>query len=372
MAQMTTQASAAARELAFSGSRKHGAVSEALRGIPESEQVPLALAIVAHSIVLLEGDVSRFSNMMVMVQNELEFAGVPLLHSVASELAWWLRQRRYEATVEDVVRSLLLPSASASASKFEAIVRCQLLRFDFNFRLLEARARIESDKHGDSLLLALHGFGLLALGDNRGSDYLERALRSADAGPRVRHAALHARWLLAQDAGEAEELLGLSSRMLGQDGPNANTYYRRAAALRLLGRFDDAIHAVGDALAIAPSDNLVVQDYIRERETIRMVQQIDFQTKGLMQAERDLLSKDLESFRTEMRQTITRGMFDTIQIIGVFVAVIAIVATNGVLVTRLASGTVPVGRAATAGLFFTLMVAVLLGLLRALFRGRRS
>jgi hypothetical protein len=194
----------------------------------------------------------------------------------------------------------------------------QRLRFDFKFRELQQLTQgwLAS---GDALLTALAGFAALGRHDPFGRLLVDKALAAEDADEKSRHICLHALWF-SQDAADLELLLDLSAQMLTAGEGGANAHYRRAGALRTLGRYDEALAEIELAIERHGSgDNRVHQDYVRERELILAVQR----TAGVADATVARLA-DLEQRLDERlvkaEDLVNDGLLRTIEILGLFLA----------------------------------------------------
>ncbi|MFI0219877.1 tetratricopeptide repeat protein [Streptomyces lydicus] len=104
---------------------------------------------------------------------------------------------------------------------------------------------------------------------------MDEVLAEAGEHAKTLHVLLHGLWL-GQDLDQgAERLLALSARppFYARQGPIV--LFRRAGALRRLGRYDKALAAIDRALDLLPPGNIVVHaDLVRERSLITAVRDI--------------------------------------------------------------------------------------------------
>lgn len=151
----------------------------------------------------------------------------------------------------------------------------QRLRFDFRFAsMLEAFAKVPDLVERDSLLMALRGFA--EVGARKGGlETLEAALGMADANQNTRQVALHGLWL-SNEVPYAELSLRTCDLIDELGETDYNTGFRRAAALRKLGRYREAMEAIDEAIELlGTASNDIHQDFVRERELILVCDFLD-------------------------------------------------------------------------------------------------
>ena len=238
-------------------------------------------------------------------------ADLPVLRRVVTDLAWQARDQRVPvAPIPDDLTGHALRAARYYVG--------QRLRFDFKFRELRhvTQPWLAS---GDTLVTALAGFAALGLREPFGRVLVEKALAADDADEKTRHICLHALWF-SQDPEDLALLLDLSAQMFGRGEGGANAHYRRAGALRSLGRYEDALAEIELAIERHGSgDNRVHQDYVRERELILAVQR----TAGVADATVARLAgleSRLDERLAKAEDLVNDSLLRTIEILGLFLA----------------------------------------------------
>ncbi|MEU8077965.1 hypothetical protein AB0B31_21210 [Catellatospora citrea] len=261
-----------------------------------------------------------------------------------------------------------------------AYVHGQRLRFDFKFESLQSRSHHWlAEFGGDALILGLAAFGALGSRSGRGLDLYREAIASPDADSKTRHVCMHGLWFADHLPDQAELMLELSNQLMATGALDANVFFRRASALRKLGRFEQALDEVDRAIAmLGPGHNAVHQDYVRERELIVLTRQLHGYAQELTrevgataaeQAERRVreasaaLTEKVES----AQRVVTEGTLKVVEILGLFVTLAGFVVGSGAVVVK--AGTFG-ERAAAMGL---VLVGCLLffGLLRFVTNFRR-
>ncbi|MGY2701611.1 hypothetical protein [Nocardioides sp. HB32] len=233
------------------------------------------------------------------------------LRRVVTDLAWQARARgRAVPPVPDEL--------TGHAQRVARYYAGQRLRFDFRFRELQ-RVIEPWLGSGDALLTALAGFAALGRGEPMGRALVERSLAAADADDKSRHVCLHALWF-SRDREDLTLLLALSEEMLAAGAGGANAHYRRAGALRRLGRYDEAMVEIELAIERHGSgDTAVHQDYVRERELILAVAA----TAGVADATVARLAgleTRLDERLGKAEDLVNDSLLRTIEILGLFLA----------------------------------------------------
>lgn len=239
------------------------------------------------------------------------------------------------------------------------------LRYDFRFVDLDRTTRAwlsnSSNVEPDALVLDHRAFALLEQNTRDATKYLDAALDSPNASGKTRDACLHALWLSRGLPDQAERMLAVIKDMtLKGDVISSVTLYRQAFAFRLLQQWDDALDAIDEAFNHLENtaDYLSVhQDLTREREHIIAAQ--NFQAQ--VQATINTLDADAKIRSEEMNQAlnaqllksgkklgrdvvqaerrISQSLFNVIQILGIFISIVGLVAGGGLLTFR---GSLPV------------------------------
>ncbi|HET8684739.1 MAG TPA: hypothetical protein VFM54_23140 [Micromonosporaceae bacterium] len=193
----------------------------------------------------------------------------------------------------------------------------------------------------DPYARAYHVFALLAGDDPSGPDHMRRLLEVAGDDYRVNLSLVEGLRLSRGLPNQGERMLQLLARPALALSPSPDPLYRKAYALRKLGRYNDALRVADECLQKIPP--LQVQDRIRilqERELILAEQAIDEQAAAARQAAQDQLSaarRALEALvaaqMAEMRRTMSESLFRTVEILGVFTAIVAILGGSAISAT---------------------------------------
>ena len=286
------------------------------------------------------------------------------IRNLATDAAWHFRAGRTDrpgADVEAMVNSLLDDTGSSSPPLFWLYFFGQYYRFDFRHRrLLAFTDRFRQQTADDALLSALRFFAEAGLGLRTCDQIVEdcdRVLDRPDVDWRVRHVCLHSLDLCRarRAPGEsvppvaADRAVSLANEMLLYDDPGAaNVHYRMARARRRLGELHDALGHIDLALEQDISDNHVHGDYVREREHIhnelaerqRTVNEFD---ERLADAREELVSLiaearvDMENRLTqaneESRNQMRAALFSNIEVLSIFLVIVAFVFQAGALVS---------------------------------------
>ncbi|WP_457208903.1 hypothetical protein, partial [Nocardioides sp. P5_C9_2] len=207
----------------------------------------------------------------------------------------------------------------------------QSLRYDFRFDEL-ARLTREWIQAGvdDDLVRALRVLGESADADASLHVKVDRILQDPAANRQTRQVCMHALWF-SEDPEDAKACMALIDDLVELGEDDSNVYFRKAGCLRKLGHFAEAMKAVDRAVSLLPpGENLVHQDYVRERELIRA-------SRSLHEELRQALSKvaTLEEFlagevadsqeRLEARvrqaeDLVASNLLRSIEILGLFLA----------------------------------------------------
>ena len=84
-------------------------------------------------------------------------------------------------------------------------------------------------------------------------------------------------------------MLDLANAMIQAREADGTVYFRRAAAYRLLGEFPAALDDIDRALSmLAPGNNEIHQDYLRERQLIGLAIQVERRIQGAIAGDRKL------------------------------------------------------------------------------------
>jgi tetratricopeptide (TPR) repeat protein len=141
------------------------------------------------------------------------------------------------------------------------------LRYDFRCHTVESLLNQAplSVLNPDPYSWAMYAFARLGQSRSDGLAVMERVLTTTRNHPKTLHVLLHGVWLGGLLPGRAHTLLALVDRLpeRGLDDPIA--LFRKASALRALGRHPQALTAIGRALELLPPGELAVHaDLVRE------------------------------------------------------------------------------------------------------------
>jgi tetratricopeptide (TPR) repeat protein len=179
---------------------------------------------------------------------------------------------------------------------------------------------------------AYHVFALLAENHPDGQAEMNALLDVAEDDYRVTLSLVEGLRLSRGVPDQAEQMLRLLSGPAMTRSTSPDPLYRKAFALRKLGRYEEALRVVDECLQrISP---LQVRDRVRivqERDLILAEQTIREQAEAARRAADDQVraaAHELEQLVAgqiaEMRQTMTDGLVRVVEILGVFTAIIAV------------------------------------------------
>lgn len=155
----------------------------------------------------------------------------------------------------------------------------QRLRFDFNFSglslFLENHRNLPHEE--DALVQSFSAFAKLGARVPGAIDQLKHTLRLEDLDLRARHVCLAGLWSAHTIPEQAALLLELANEMIRLGEADSNVYFRRATAYRIMGKFSEALDDIDHAFTLlAPGNNEIHQDYLRERQLIGVASQLYF------------------------------------------------------------------------------------------------
>ncbi|GAA2373527.1 hypothetical protein Cme02nite_02300 [Catellatospora methionotrophica] len=270
---------------------------------------------------------------------------LPELRTAATDLAWLARDagQRFPGAAEEQA----LRGAPALDRLVLAYVHGQRLRFDFKFEALQSQShRWLAEFDGDALIVGLAAFGALGSRSGRGLELYRQAVDAPDVDAKTRHVCMHGLWFADHLPDQAELMLELSQQLTASSGLDANVFFRRAFALRKLGRFEQALDEIDRAIAmLGPGHNAVHQDYVRERELIVVTRQLHGYAQELTRAAGDTVAeqaerriKEASAALTEKVETAQRvvaeGTLKVVEILGLFVTLAGFVIGSGAVVVK--------------------------------------
>jgi tetratricopeptide (TPR) repeat protein len=269
------------------------------------------------------------------------------LRSLATDVAWLSR----EAGEEYPSRGGRSVRQAEPRDRLHALVVAyvlgQRLRFDFKFDALGSLAQEWlGEFEGDALVLSFAAFAALGLRAPHGLDLYRQATAAPDADRRSRHVCLAGMWLADHVEGQPEMLLELSNKMMAKGEIDENVFYRRASALRKLGKHDQALDEIDRAISmLGVGNNRVHQDYMRERESILVTMQMQRHADALAEkigAElREQADKRIEEASVVLRgrvetaqRFVSDSMLKIVEILGLFVTLAGFLIGSGAVVFR--------------------------------------
>ncbi|MFC9973472.1 hypothetical protein ACFVH6_21520 [Spirillospora sp. NPDC127200] len=282
----------------------------------------------------------------------------PQIRRAATDLAWVARlaeQRCPDDLEWGQARSI---AGSPRHRLVLAYVHGQRLRFDYRFRELRERCNDWlAEFHDDALVLSFAAFAALGCRASNGLDLYNRAVQAADGDDKSRQLALTAIWFADHIDGSAEMLLSLSEEMMARGEVNENVHYRRAAALRRLGRYDEALTEIDLAIDLFGVGNILVHEqYAQERRAIitarNMRQQADQDAERLdaeisarvderisqaaagLEARVNEASTELAQRVTVAQQMVSEGLLKMVEILGLFVSLLGFLIGSGAVAIK--------------------------------------
>jgi hypothetical protein len=177
-----------------------------------------------------------------------------------------------------------------------------------------------------------HVFALLAENHPSGLEEMSKLLLVAGDDYRVNLILVEGLRLSRGMTDQAERMLDLLARPALSRSRSPDPLYRKAYALRRLGRYDEALRVADECLQKIPP--LQVQDRVRilqERDLILAEQTIRQQSVAAREATRDRIQAATEELEwlvaeqlVELRRATSDGLFRVVEILGVFTAIIAV------------------------------------------------
>jgi tetratricopeptide (TPR) repeat protein len=283
---------------------------------------------------------------------------VPEIRRVATDLAWLARmaEQRYPGDLEwGAARGL---GGSRAQRLVLAYVHGQRLRFDYRFREILARCNEWlTDFHDDALILAFAAFGGLGSRAVNGLDLYNRSVQAPDADGKSRHVCLSAIWFADHLEEQPQTLLSLSDEMMARGEDDANIHYRRAAALRRLGKYDDALAEIDLAIDLFGVGAVIVHEqYAQERRTIintrdmrrqaaetaaqlgdeiaaRVDERIG-QASAALEERVDEASRHLGQRVSVAQELVSEGLLKMVEVLGLFVTLLGFLIGSGTVIIK--------------------------------------
>jgi hypothetical protein len=263
-------------------------------------------------------------------------------HTIANRFAWGTRGR--EAHIGTMV------GAHTAAAQFVVAMELERARFLFKYQRIRDIVDGLDDSWNDSpLVRSFRMFADINLAQNpdemeRGIRQLWRETANSELAAPIGDILMHAVWLCYRLTRQGEVLEQFTADALSGRTPGAVTHFRRAAALRRLGAWDDAIAELDTALAQLTTASEFTRTFseqiIREREFIVQARSVG-----------DDIARHESAIGSMERDSLARS----VQIVTLFTAVIAF-----------ASGSIGVAQSGTT-LRHQLVIAMALGTGLAMF-----
>lgn len=260
---------------------------------------------------------------------------------IVSDVCWRLRTVGRHISSEVAIQDLSRIPAGTHHSLVAYFMFCQSARFNFDFKLISrALAILPSSTKGlmPSYFRALACFVRFGQGNYAGTPEIA-ALANAENDPKVLHILGHALWFSPNQA-DAELLLTITEKLVGLDETDFVAWYRKATALRRLDRFDDALEALTAGIGSCPkAESSVGEDLIREHQMIVLQADIVGRVRQTRLEAADALELTVNRAQEEMRAAMERelheigsatsdALFKVVEILGLFTAIIAVIATG--------------------------------------------
>ncbi|GLY74379.1 hypothetical protein [Actinoallomurus iriomotensis] len=283
---------------------------------------------------------------------------VPEIRRAATDLAWMARvgEQRYPGDLEwGAARGV---TGSRTQRLVLAYVHGQRLRFDYRFREILARCNEWlTEFHDDALIRSFAAFGGLGSRALNGLDLYDRAVQAPDADRKSRQVALTAIWFADHLDEQPDMLLRLSDEMMARGDDDANIHYRRAAALRRLGRYDEALTEIDLAIDRFGVGNMLVHEqYAQERRTIihtrdmrrgaaeeaarlgdemaaRVDERID-QASAALEEKIDEASQRLAQRVSFAQELVSEGLLKMVEVLGLFVTLLGFLIGSGAVLVK--------------------------------------
>lgn len=283
---------------------------------------------------------------------------VPDIRRTATDLAWLARmakQRYPDETEWTAARDL---SGSRTRRLVLAYVHGQRFRFDYRFAQLQSHCNDWlAEFADDALILSLAAFAALGSRAPHGMDLFRRAVKAPGGDNKSRHACLMAIWFADHVDEQPQILLELSNDMIARGEDNEVVHYRRACALRNLGRYDEALIEIDRAIdLLGVGDVLVHEQFAQERRTIITTQDLRRQAEivtaelgaeisAKVEARVAEASAEMEAKITEAsdqlaqrvniaQELVSSGLLKMVEVLGLFVTLLGFLIGSGTVIIK--------------------------------------
>ncbi|MGY4968338.1 hypothetical protein ACWGCC_03785 [Streptomyces nigrescens] len=196
---------------------------------------------------------------------------------VVADVAWQARADGHSALLLLEPDELTCAATNPLTARTYRHAYLGTLRYDFRCRRIETLVH-DMPEHVvnglDCYSRALHAFALLGQSRPAGFALMQQVLNEAGDHPKTLHVLLHGVWLGHALPGREEHMLQLLARPPFAAGTDPIAQFRKAAALRGLGRYDQALASIDRALDLLPPGDVAVHaDLVRERALITAAQE---------------------------------------------------------------------------------------------------
>lgn len=282
---------------------------------------------------------------------------LPEVRKAATDLAWLARltEQRCPGDLE------WGPARGVAGSRMKrlvfAYVHGQRLRLDYRFRELQTRCNGWLAEFHDALVLSLAAFAGLGCRASNGLDLFDRAVQAPDADSKSRQVCLTAIWFADHLEEQPATLLRLSDDMMARGKVNENVHYRRAAAFRRLGEYDQALAEIDLAIDLFGVGNILVHEqYAQERRTIIATRDMRRQAKETaaqlgaeisaqvderineasttMEARIDEASGHLAQRVAVAQELVSEGLLKMVEVLGLFVTLLGLLIGSGTVIIK--------------------------------------
>lgn len=261
----------------------------------------------------------------------------------SSDVTWALRQAHHPLLnalpLSTVFRS---QETDHDAFKVQVCLLLQSARYDFNFELIERLLSAAGHQLTESspYFKAMHQFSRMGNGRDIDRRNIVEITSNTDS-EKILSLLLHGLWFTT-GSDEADLMLDIADRLTAVNPYDPVTLMRRAAAFRRRGDYEDAVASINRAISLLPPNEYEMHsDFKLERVTISIQQDASERLSEAIVKRVDdasaTLETRIEAIISTTRNELSDSLFKVVEILGIFTAIIAVVAT--VVGTANADGT---------------------------------
>jgi len=262
---------------------------------------------------------------------------------IVQSTTWRARHRGLDDPLSGVA-----PMGIVTATLWRLYAAAYYRRFEFRFESLRALTRLGTQLFPEeSMLRSFDVLASLGLRDPNAAADLARAVEDGSRGLAMTDVLLHGTWLAGDSLPDQDGwILRLADDLLNGGDDSPNVYFWRSSALRRQERYAEALESIDAAIARRTlRDNLVHQDYVRERElvlaTSSIAQLIAARTAAAKQELMALHAEHLAeaekkyaSRAVAAENAISKSLTGVVEILGVFLALVAFLTGSGYLALK--------------------------------------